>query len=544
MTIKEVEKLCNMERATLRFYEQQGLISPRRRENGYREYSQEDVQQLLRIKLLRALGVSLEEIGEIKGGARSLSQALKENVRRLESREQTLARAREVCRSIEETGISFADLDAPRYLAQLEEPEETLCKDRPDPVFSPARRYLARGLDTGLCSLPWELLFALVLKIDVFSWEGIYWYLFSCLSVLTLLFLEPLCLHLWGTTPGKAILGLHIQGEEGGYLSYGQALRRTWKVLFYGQGLNLPLVSLWCSWCSFRRARNLEKQPWEEENVLFLREDKERVRGIVFVACGLIMALINVTAQRQGMRVPNGLPLTVEDFAENYNALAQYLDMDYGRQLNAQGRWENIAMDYSPEGSRVPRPELAYTVKNGVLTGIAFSIWGEGIGVAATGREIMLLSSLAVEGAQKRADPLALWVRPVAKEIQKSATDSFLFEKGDVRFRCHVVTDGSNLPLGDANGVLLQRGESYQADFSIEIQQDARTRPRLVLWPLSALVLGCGLILAIVPAKVWTLWDLLHFCPAAYEARRGSSLRKVGLVLCIFGMLLFLWIGL
>ena len=247
-------------------------------------------------------------------------------------------------------GISFADLDAPRYLAQLEEPEETLRKDRPDPVFSPVRRYLARGLDTGLCSLPWELLFALVFKIDVFSWEGIHWYLFSCLSALTLLFWEPLCLHLWGTTPGKAILGLHIQGEEGGYLSYGQALHRTWKVLFYGQGLNLPLVSLWCSWCSFRRAKNLERQPWEEENILFLREDKERVRGIVFVACGLIMALINVTAQRQGMRVPNGLPLTVEDFAENYNALAQYLDMDYGRQLNAQGQVGEHCCGLFPRG--------------------------------------------------------------------------------------------------------------------------------------------------------------------------------------------------
>ena len=198
-------------------------------------------------------------------------------------------------------------------------------------------------------------------------------------------------------------------------------------------------------------------------------------------------------------------------------------------------------MDYSPEGSRVPRPELAYTVKNGVLTGIAFSMWEEGIGVAATGREIMVLSSLAVEGAQKRADLLALWVHPVAKEIQKSATDSFLFEKGAVRFRCHVVTDGSNLPLGDANGVLLQRGESYQADFSIEIQQDARTRPRLVLWPLSALALGCGLILAIVPAKVWTLWDLLHFCPAAYGEKAGSFLQKAGFVFCALGMLLLLW---
>ena len=66
----------------------------------------------------------------------------------------------------------------------------------------------------------------------------------------------------------------------------------------------------------------------------------------------------------------------------------------------------------------------------------------------------------------------------------------------------------------------------------------------MVLWPLSALMLGSGLVLAIFPQKVWVLWDLLHLCQAAYEVRRGFSLRKVGLVLCIFGMLLFLWIGL
>lgn len=217
MTIKEVEKLCNMERATVRFYEQQGLISPRRRENGYREYSQEDVQQLLRIKLLRALGVSLEEIGQIQTGVRSLPQALRENVYRLDSREQALVRAREVCRSIEEAGISFAALDAPQYLAQLEEPEETLRKDKPAPVFSPARRYLARGLDTGICALPWELLLTLIFKVDVLSLKGIPLYLFSCLSALTLLFFEPLCLHLWGTTPGKPFWGCMSRGKKGIY---------------------------------------------------------------------------------------------------------------------------------------------------------------------------------------------------------------------------------------------------------------------------------------------------------------------------------------
>ena len=36
MTIKEIEQLSKMTRANIRFYEVQGLISPRRNENGYR----------------------------------------------------------------------------------------------------------------------------------------------------------------------------------------------------------------------------------------------------------------------------------------------------------------------------------------------------------------------------------------------------------------------------------------------------------------------------------------------------------------------------
>ena len=38
MTIKEVEAHTGLARANIRYYESQGLISPVRRENGYREY--------------------------------------------------------------------------------------------------------------------------------------------------------------------------------------------------------------------------------------------------------------------------------------------------------------------------------------------------------------------------------------------------------------------------------------------------------------------------------------------------------------------------
>lgn len=40
MTIKEVEQLTNITRQNIRFYEREGLITPRRNpENQYREYS-------------------------------------------------------------------------------------------------------------------------------------------------------------------------------------------------------------------------------------------------------------------------------------------------------------------------------------------------------------------------------------------------------------------------------------------------------------------------------------------------------------------------
>ena len=69
MTIKEIEALSGMSRANIRYYETEGFLSPERRENGYRDYSEEDLETLKRIKLLRLLGVSLADIKAAKDGS-------------------------------------------------------------------------------------------------------------------------------------------------------------------------------------------------------------------------------------------------------------------------------------------------------------------------------------------------------------------------------------------------------------------------------------------------------------------------------------------
>ena len=76
MTIKEIETLSGLPRANIRYYESEGLISPKRAENGYREYSQADVNVLLRVKLLRALGLRIDTIKALAAGTLTLDDAL------------------------------------------------------------------------------------------------------------------------------------------------------------------------------------------------------------------------------------------------------------------------------------------------------------------------------------------------------------------------------------------------------------------------------------------------------------------------------------
>ena len=69
LKINEVEALVGITRKNIRFYEAEGLLTPRRNsENGYRDYGEAEVRVLLQIKLMRKLGVSLEEIRRMQGG--------------------------------------------------------------------------------------------------------------------------------------------------------------------------------------------------------------------------------------------------------------------------------------------------------------------------------------------------------------------------------------------------------------------------------------------------------------------------------------------
>lgn len=66
MNISDAARLSALPAKTIRFYEDQGLISPKRQaSNGYREYCERDVHLLRFLQRSRSLGFSLQDCREL-----------------------------------------------------------------------------------------------------------------------------------------------------------------------------------------------------------------------------------------------------------------------------------------------------------------------------------------------------------------------------------------------------------------------------------------------------------------------------------------------
>ena len=59
MKTHELEKELGISKHTIFYYEKEGIVTPQRDDNGYRSYSQEDLQKLIMVKFLRNLNISL-----------------------------------------------------------------------------------------------------------------------------------------------------------------------------------------------------------------------------------------------------------------------------------------------------------------------------------------------------------------------------------------------------------------------------------------------------------------------------------------------------
>lgn len=86
MQINEVIQQVDLTKRAIKYYEEQGLLSVHKDENGYRNYTEEDVAILKEISVYRKLGISIKDIKILleKKDEQLLNNIYKEKINKLE----------------------------------------------------------------------------------------------------------------------------------------------------------------------------------------------------------------------------------------------------------------------------------------------------------------------------------------------------------------------------------------------------------------------------------------------------------------------------
>lgn len=346
MNIAEVERRTGMTRANIRFYEKEGLIAPARGANGYRDYTEADVETLRKVRLLRQLRVSVADIRAVQAGERTLPETAARQLGVLEQDIREGQQAYAACRALCDDRAEWDGLDVDKYLSISVLPAYAAPapgeQDRIPPAGCPWRRFFARGIDLSLYGLIWLMLALWGFRLNPDAQIGWVWSVLCSYVAWTLTFaLEPLLLHFWGTTPGKWVFGLSVRDEDGKKLSLRTALARTWGVFCIGMGYGLPFYNLYRNFVCYRACRE-EELPWDLDNAcaIVVRERETRwYRVAGYLALGVLTTLAEQGISLRAELPPHQGELTLAEYVDNCNDYLEY--HKYPPYVAADGTWQD-----------------------------------------------------------------------------------------------------------------------------------------------------------------------------------------------------------
>lgn len=120
MHIKEVEHSVGLSSKNIRYYEDVGLIKPtRNNQNDYRVYNEDDINKLKLIKFLRELNVPIKEIKELFDNKITLSDCMKDRIKKIEDEEINYKKIKNMCNEIIKNNINFNDTDITKYFLEM-----------------------------------------------------------------------------------------------------------------------------------------------------------------------------------------------------------------------------------------------------------------------------------------------------------------------------------------------------------------------------------------------------------------------------------------
>ena len=124
MKIKELEELLSISRSNIRFYEKQGLFSPERQGNNYRDYTEKDIDTLKKIIVFRKMGFTIEEIKLIQNNELPFEEAVNNAQLRLETEIEQLNGSLNIVKKVSNEHSSFDEIDIPKYWDTITQSEK------------------------------------------------------------------------------------------------------------------------------------------------------------------------------------------------------------------------------------------------------------------------------------------------------------------------------------------------------------------------------------------------------------------------------------
>lgn len=391
MKIGELSERAGVSVRNLRFYQRAEVL------RDGQDFEEADVLRMQRVRILRAMGIPLDEVVLLcKDRARLEDVLFRQHYDDL--RQEVSPWVKRTAKALLASKAGFDGFDPALFLADI--PPEPMEGRLPYANCS-WRRYFARILDLNVYYLLSSVLLA-VFRI----WRGA-WYveiLFALSGILFMLLLEPVLLHFIGWTPGKAVFGLKLRTAD---------------------GKKLPLKLAY-----------------------------SRVYGVFSVGMGYWFIPIELTPLYTGR-------VTLEEFTENMNRYIQYDARSRGDSpflsagyppflLDREGNWEkgpeptdHLVVYISMNGDAqdwVP-PEYAYTLEDGQVTSVSFTDVRENVTLADLNQKEIEWIVLSLSGDWSPVDNL-LTISRMREAMDAHIRQSYSFEAGGCTVHWEVSLEG------------------------------------------------------------------------------------------------------
>ena len=120
MLINEVESVVGLSKKSIRYYEEEGLLNPKRNiNNDYRIYNEDDLHKLKLIKFLRELGVSINDIKRLNNNTLSLEDCLKERLQAIDREKDNYLKIQNMCNDIISHHDTYSNIDISKYVIDM-----------------------------------------------------------------------------------------------------------------------------------------------------------------------------------------------------------------------------------------------------------------------------------------------------------------------------------------------------------------------------------------------------------------------------------------